>query len=875
MAATSNFNQESLLGSKNIVNMLSMDSIIDQEQLNKWTRELDRKIAGWKKDGKDLSDMIESAADNAAKTYISAVQKKLKSEQDFLKEEREFYRASAKDQLKILQEKSKQLSQEKENLEKEKAQIEARMGQLDQSNEVEKAIWDELNDHLADLNDSLSENTKASTKLAELENSNRRKTLSLKEKQELRAEISKRLQEGDYANESEREDLLKQLSQNRESFGDFGQSIKGIFEGALGPGGLLDKAIGALADIATKEFNNAENILNEYQAKISTRLEGSGRDYKEISGVLKKNLSLSSIVKQTDVLQNLSKLVESGIAYDLEQRAFLATISQDISSTFDAFDSNLLRIIRIQREDSTYSRMGLETSLTRLFNEYFLDSSYLSDQYDNISATLIDATSQLTAAQSAEFEYTVQKWLGALYEMGASASFISQIASGINMLGTGNVQGLSGSPVQTLLAMAANRSSTDYASLLTGGLNAENTNSLLKAMVEYLAEIAETSSDNRVVAGAYSNLFGMTLADMKAVQNLVSDTTNLYNTKLSYENMRGITNQRITTLGSNYTLSKRVSTLFSNLTYSAAANLVEDPFTYALFKAADLIGGLTGGIGIPSVSVLGTGINLNSSFTDLIKAGMFGISMISSLVGGIQHLGDNNELYNWTTQGEMRGTGYSLTTRSSTSQSYTTNASAADLENQTLSKAGIDAKNKNKTISNKQEEEQDITIEDIFYGLFADRNKEGALSAIKTSTESINTMLSSSFVSDINAQRVVITGFNLDSNSAALEFPVKLGALGTEQFRAFTNNLSTSLKGADEATLYMLISLLAQTLAENGALNVNLASSSLPLTDLVTGNGTPEVTKPVQNNGVTAHPTVSRTSGRMANVRDYNVMTLY
>ena len=58
------------------------------------------------------------------------------------------------------------------------------------------------------------------------------------------------------------------------------------------------------------------------------------------------------------------------------------------------------------------------------------------------------------------------------------------------------------------------------------------------------------------------------------------------------------------------------------------------------------------------------------------------------------------------------------------------------------------------------------------------------------------------------------------------------------------NGLISAISGADGATLSALLMLIASALnSENGAVNVNLASSSLPITDFVTGQGTPDNTK--------------------------------
>ena len=58
-------------------------------------------------------------------------------------------------------------------------------------------------------------------------------------------------------------------------------------------------------------------------------------------------LAASPFVKYTDMLNKVEELIDKGVAYNVEQRAFLASISDKIANTFDAFDANLLQIIRI------------------------------------------------------------------------------------------------------------------------------------------------------------------------------------------------------------------------------------------------------------------------------------------------------------------------------------------------------------------------------------------------------------------------------------------------------------------------------------------------------------------------------------------------
>ena len=170
----------------------------------------------------------------------------------------------------------------------------------------------------------------------------------------------------------------------------------------------------------------------------------------------------------------------------------------------------------------------MEAYLTKFLNNMYSDTSYLNDLYDSVSAAIIDANSQMTRDQSVAFEYAIQKWLGSLASLGMSESAITNIATGINYLATGNVGALSSNQgLQTLLAMSASRAGISYGSILNQGLTAEETNDLLESMVKYLQEIARNQSN--VVKSAYGGMFGLSLADLRAISSLTgSDIRNIY-----------------------------------------------------------------------------------------------------------------------------------------------------------------------------------------------------------------------------------------------------------------------------------------------------------------------------------------------------------
>jgi len=416
------------------------------------------------------------------------------------------------------------------------------------------------------------------------------------------------------------------------------------------------KAMFNVANKMNNEVESAIDFIKENQSAISTRLLGTGKTYEGITGLIKSNLAVSPYVTQRATLENLAKLVDSGISYNIEQRAFLATISDKIATTFDAFDSNLTRLIRLQQADITASRLGIEASLNSALNSMFSDTSYLKDMYDTVAGALVDAESQMTREQATEFEYTVQKYLGALYSLGLSQSAVSQIATGLGYLGTGNIEALSGnSQLMSLLGMAASRGGVDLGSLLTGGVTGQNANDLLKGMIEYLREIA-TSTDNMATKSAYGSVFGLGMSDLRALANLTAtDITNLYKQEMTYSKSLDTVQTLLNTVGGRISTTELVSNVFSNAMFSSGEALAQSPLGYIPWLVTSTIKDLTGGTEIPMVMGSGANTSIESLMqTALVGAGLLGsIGSIMSSIGS----GGGIDLGKWGgTEWTVRGT---------------------------------------------------------------------------------------------------------------------------------------------------------------------------------------------------------------------------
>lgn len=490
----------------------------------------------------------------------------------------------------------------------------------------------------------------------------------------------------------------------------------------------LNDELNKFVDGIKQEFQGIIDDYSSYQAKVNARLQGSGSSWNGAAGGLGLGISeklmtavgSNPYVKLADLMENTSKAVEAGIAYNIEQRAFLETVKDDIATTFDAFNSNLLRIVRLQQSDSTAARMGLEADLTQLFNSYFSDTSYLSNTFDTVSANLTEAIAQMGTEEGVAFEYQVQKWLGSLYSVGFSDSAIGNIATALGQLGSGDVSGLaSNSQMQNLLVMAASRIGLSYADMLTNGITAQETNTLLQSMVEYLQEIA--TSDNKVVKSQYSQIFGLTSADLVAAKNLGTTALDIANESLSYAGAVNELYNQMNQLPGRLSLGEMTGNMIDNVKYAIGSGIADNPVTYALWELTDMIEGLSGGLQLPTISVVGNSFDLNTSLTNLARLGIVGagaLGNVGTIVSGVgstlspasmlSKLGIQRQAETQTRGGGLNRS-RRVTDQVSTSNTVG-NSSGEDYEASLTAQANAEG---DAAIEAKKEEEQTKSINDI------------------------------------------------------------------------------------------------------------------------------------------------------------------
>lgn len=487
----------------------------------------------------------------------------------------------------------------------------------------------------------------------------------------------------------------------------------------------LKVAVVAMSSLA-KQLEDKMNTIASYKGDVDTRLQGSKSDqhmgsyWDKIVHDMTSIGAVNPFFKQETFANNIKTLVESGIAFDLEQRAFLMTVQNKIANTFDVTHATLLRLVRIQQEDSTAGRLGMESALTAFLNSMYKTSEYMTEAAKSVKSSLEEMSALMSGAEATEVEFQVQKWLGSLYSVGMSSDAVSAISNALGQIAAGQIEGLTGGGAGNLLVMAANDAGLSIADILTDGINSSDTNKLLQAAVNYLAELSDSAADNKVVQQQLANVFGVKASDLRAATNLATGPTmkNVYGTSMTYDNMLKRLNKMAGSMGSRTSMAEMLTNIWDNLQYSMAGSMASNPVSYVMYNIATLLDDLAGGgPPIPDILGMGTGVMLHTTMADLMRALSMGVgilgsagSLISGLTGSFSGQLMLKKLGIKSGSGlevVPRGEGISLTSgggeQTNSSSGYVGNSSGSDVKNATLQSAK-DEKKKS-MIEAKEEEE--------------------------------------------------------------------------------------------------------------------------------------------------------------------------
>ena len=530
----------------------------------------------------------------------------------------------------------------------------------------------------------------------------------------------------------------------------------------------INKGISFLRTGLDKSVDNAMNVFTNYMGKVDARLYGTNLTFTKMQKDITNTLGSSRYVSQQKMIDNLYKLTESGIAFNLEYRAWLETVSDRMVTTFDSLDTTLTRLVRLQQADISNASLGSEALLTRFLNSNFKDTSYLNNLYDNVAGILIDSTSQQSATNSIGYQFAIQKWLGALSSVGMSDNAVQSIATALNWLGSGNVSQLnSNSQASTLLNLSAQKAGLSYSDMLLNGTNDDNINKLMKAMVIQLQDISKNTKGNQVVKSAWGDILNFSMSDIRAINNLTSsDISSIYNTKADYSSSINELNNQTSYISKRTTIAEQIDNVINNTLFGVGAGIASSPSNYIGWKIGGIVGDIGnrfGGLAGTIVSGLGGLISLGSALGPLIEAGKTLISSgINQTGNGAMGNGFGFQLY----QSRGKGfTGVSGVSGGSSASSVITGTSYSGVASTASDVGGTASVNLTNNATKTSANSSTVTsqsssvrnAEDIYTELFEKQTKSIKVNLVKISSSVVEDIAEAMHVSKIDSIEDVLT----------------------------------------------------------------------------------------------------------------------
>ena len=338
----------------------------------------------------------------------------------------------------------------------------------------------------------------------------------------------------------------------------------------------VEKLASSLQSSLSSQLDSTINsYINNYQSMISS-LVGANKDWESITDNLNNALSANSLVRQENVYKNLTELIKAGISENVEQRAFLETISDDLNLLLDTQTGSLARLIRLQDASIAENRVAIEYSLREFLNQNYQTSEYIKDSYLKVADSISELQAINTTSIASSIESALQTWLGSYYSVGVSDSTISSLASAINSLGTGDLSNIN-SNISKLVMMGAATSGKSYGNLLTNGITAEDVSAIMSGITDY----AKSIEGNNVVRSQWASLFGLSISDLEALKNLnIANNTQTVSSDIN-KLFDAYANFVPTTVGLKNT--------FENLMFTTATNIASNDALYGSYFVTDIL----------------------------------------------------------------------------------------------------------------------------------------------------------------------------------------------------------------------------------------------------------------------------------------------
>ena len=460
----------------------------------------------------------------------------------------------------------------------------------------------------------------------------------------------------------------------------------------------------ALSNFA-KQLEGQIDEIGSKKSAIDTRLQGSNNEtrmgsyWDQMSADITGFAGVSPLIKQSAVTDRVATMVGQGIAFNVEQRATLNVLKDKIATTFDAANGTLLRLVKIQQQDTTAGRLGMESALTAFLNNMYETTEYMQGLAIQVKGSLEEAMSLMSGENALSFEYQIQKWLGSLSSVGMSEGAVQGLAGVLGQVAAGKLEGITGGGQGNLVIMAANQAGVSMSDILNNGLDQNTTNTLMNSMVDYLAKIYNDAGDSKVIQQQIASVYGLSASDLKAAVNLSKSTSAVAKDGLDYSSAMGRLYSMAGSMGSRTSLGEQLSNMWANTQYSMAAGIANNPITYGLYKMSGLLKDTTGGINFGVPLVMGNGMPITFNVADLMRTGALAGGVMSSLGsmiiggggGGLTGKSILNGIGLSSSGGPSlvtRGSGSSLSTMGgitvSDSGSMIGNSSSDDMTNKTM-----------------------------------------------------------------------------------------------------------------------------------------------------------------------------------------------
>jgi hypothetical protein len=254
-------------------------------------------------------------------------------------------------------------------------------------------------------------------------------------------------------------------------------------------------------------------------------------------------------------------MVGKGISFNVEQRAVLDVLKDKIATTFDAANGTLLRLVKIQQQDTTAGRLGMEAALNQFLNNMYETTEYMQSLAISVKGSLEEAMSLMTGENALSFEYQIQKWLGSLSSVGMSDNAVQGLAGILGQVAAGKLDGITSGGQGNLVIMAANQAGLNMSDILNKGLDQYTTNALMNSMVDYLAKIYSDAGNSKVIQQQIASVYGLSASDLKAAVNLSSSRQVVAKDGLDYNAAMG----RLTAMADSMALRTSVGEFMSNI----------------------------------------------------------------------------------------------------------------------------------------------------------------------------------------------------------------------------------------------------------------------------------------------------------------------